>query len=89
MTDLPTLRQQIDECDAELIAVLARRMQLVKQVGEYKKHHQLPPLDETRWQQVQQKQQTKAAKLGLATTFTRDVFELIHTYALTLEAGND
>lgn len=89
MNELQKLREQIDQWDSELLVVLARRMELVKQVGEYKKQQQLPPLDQDRWASVQQERGEQAEQLGLDTAFTYELFELIHTHALQVEAKDE
>lgn len=45
---LASLRAEIDECDKQIIELLARRFRLVRKVGEYKAIHSLPVLDEAR-----------------------------------------
>lgn len=86
---LEELRQKIDACDSELLALLAKRMNIVQKIGEYKKQHDLPPLDQTRWQQSRQNRLNQATDLGLSTDLIHDVFELIHLYSLKIEAKND
>ena len=45
---LDSLRAQIDECDGQIIELLARRFELVREIGIYKANHDLPVVDETR-----------------------------------------
>ena len=40
--DLTQCRQQIDEIDHELLRLFSERMNVVKQVANYKQQHQLP-----------------------------------------------
>ncbi len=47
-TSLASLRAEIDECDKQIIKLLARRFELVKKIGVYKAIHNLPVLDEAR-----------------------------------------
>ncbi len=46
--DMASLRAEIDECDRQIVKLLARRYGLVRKVGEYKAIHNLPILDEAR-----------------------------------------
>ena len=48
MNKLEQLRVSICEIDAELIALIAKRQQLVQQIGSYKKQHSLAVLDLSR-----------------------------------------
>jgi chorismate mutase/prephenate dehydratase len=50
--DLRTLRDGIDEVDAELTRLFERRMELARQVGEYKRERALPVTDPEREQEV-------------------------------------
>jgi len=45
---LEALRAEIDECDRQIIALLARRLDAVRQIGQYKAIHKLPVFDEAR-----------------------------------------
>ncbi len=83
--NLEELRTQIDRVDQQLIAALHQRMELVKQVGIFKKKHNLPPLDQKRWQAVLDSKQTLAEKKGLETSLVRDIYERIHQAALEVE----
>ncbi len=42
VAELTALRDQIDEVDKALLGLLARRLELVAQVGEVKSHYGLP-----------------------------------------------
>ncbi len=44
MDDLKALRQQIDEIDDQLMALLDKRFKLSKAVGIYKQQHNVPVL---------------------------------------------
>ena len=43
MKTLEELRHSIDVLDQELLKLIAERLELVKEVGQYKKEHQLTP----------------------------------------------
>jgi len=48
MKDLETLRKEIDSIDREVAALLSRRLDLVKEIGEVKKAQGLPVLNAAR-----------------------------------------
>ena len=50
--DLSTLRNQIDEIDSEILKLFIERMDVCRQVGEYKKTHDLPVMQGGREQQI-------------------------------------
>lgn len=80
------LRRLIDSLDAELLELFARRMEIIKEVGDYKKTHDLPALDEDRWVAMLKTRTEKAKRLGLSEDFMINLFELIHAYTLQIES---
>ena len=52
MSELDTLRSEIDEIDTQLTALFLRRMDVTARVGAYKQENGLPVLDEAREQEV-------------------------------------
>lgn len=49
MTDqLETLRQEIDSIDAQIFDLFEQRLTVAKQIGTYKKEHELSVLDSSR-----------------------------------------
>ncbi|MCE3234167.1 MAG: 3-deoxy-D-arabino-heptulosonate 7-phosphate synthase [Vampirovibrio sp.] len=87
--ELKALREQIDALDATLLETLAKRAQLVDQIGKYKKSRGLEPLDSTRWQQVLQTNIARAETLGICPEFVETLYHLIHEYSLHLESNSE
>lgn len=52
MEDLKDLRREIDAVDRQMVELFRRRMEITRQVGEYKAAHGLPVLDQARERQV-------------------------------------
>lgn len=52
MSELDDYRKQIDEIDARLVPLFLRRMEVARQVGEYKKAQNIPVLDSERERQL-------------------------------------
>ena len=53
--DLDIIRQEIDQIDQELVALLEKRMVCVGQIVEYKEQKGLPVLDQGREREVLEK----------------------------------
>ncbi len=83
--ELAKIRATIDDLDAQLIELLAQRMQHVRQAGIYKQAHALAALDETRWQKATVARLAQARELGLAEGLVQALYELIHRYTLQIE----
>jgi len=82
---LELYRKQIDEIDTQIIDLLAKRFEIVKKVGEYKKERNIPPLQPERWQQVLQTRKNLAKEKWLNPELIEKFWNLIHEEALKLE----
>ena len=76
--ELSLLRQQIDDCDHELLAVLARRMSVSREIGCYKKSHNLRVVQPARYQTLIKARLDEARTLGLSQEFTQRIMQAIH-----------
>ena len=74
--NLSELRKQIDECDNELIQTLAKRMRISREIGTYKKEHDMTILQTGRYNE--EKRGSQASLCGMDTEFAKKVFEAIH-----------
>lgn len=75
---LSQLRQQIDRLDDELFTVISKRMSVSKEIGQYKKEHNMPVLQSGRYYQILEKRIKEAEELGLDKDFMKKVLEAIH-----------
>lgn len=85
MKTLGELRKEIDEIDDELLQILAKRVNTVKQVGELKAAQGLPALDEKRYEELLKTIKEKAKNHSLSEDFVEKLFRTIHDYAVELE----
>ena len=76
--DLAGLRGEIDDIDAELLQLLARRMEVSVQIGEYKKEHNVTVVQMDRWKQVLDGLMASGQELGLSPVLINKVFEAVH-----------
>jgi chorismate mutase len=75
---LENLRARIDSIDHEIMEVLAQRMGIVKQIGQYKKENKVTALQINRWAQIMDDRSRLAEKLSLDDAFIKALFQLIH-----------
>jgi chorismate mutase len=75
---LTELRQQIDELDNEWLATLAKRMRVSREIGQYKKEHNMPVLQTHRYDEILDKRVAVAEELGMGAAFMKEVLEAIH-----------
>lgn len=76
--DLAELRGEIDDIDGELIQLLARRMEVSRQIGRYKKHNNVTVVQMDRWKKILSDHVTVGEDLGLSPDLITEVFEAIH-----------
>ena len=76
--NLSALRRQIDECDNSLLELLARRMRIAEEIGQYKKEHNMPILQSQRYDEIIQNRISQADRMGLDAEFMKTVLVAIH-----------
>lgn len=75
---LTMLRQQIDQIDNELIEILAKRMRISREIGQYKKEHSMQIVHTNRYDDILTTRVKLAEELGMSGNFMRTVIEAIH-----------
>lgn len=84
---LENWRKQIDALDKELLGIVAKRMEIVRKIGNHKKLKNLPALDEERWQEVLSSKLALGELLKLPKTLVEKIYTTIHEEALKIEKG--
>ncbi len=75
---LSQLRKQIDECDDNLIQELAKRMRIAREIGTYKKEHNITVLQTGRYSEILEKRGQQGEQCGMDAEFMKKIFEAIH-----------
>lgn len=83
--DLTCLREQIDKLDDELLELLARRMRISREIGKYKKDHDMPVLQTGRYGELLARRTEQAATLDMDPTFIRTVLQAIHEESVRVQ----
>ena len=76
--NLNELRRQIDECDNDLMDILAKRMRVCREIGTFKKEHNMTILQTGRYNEILDKRGAQGSLCGMDSDFVKQVFELIH-----------
>ena len=76
--NLSELRKQIDECDNNLIQELAKRMRIAREIGTYKKEHDMTILQTGRYNEIFEKRGSQVRSAALEFRVIKKVFEAIH-----------
>lgn len=72
------MRKQIDELDNQLMELLAKRMKVCREIGEYKKEHNMTVLQTSRYNEILNKRGAQGSLWGMAPDFIKTVFEAVH-----------
>lgn len=76
--NLSILRQQIDRLDNELIEILGKRMEVSRDIGQYKKEHRMQILQTSRYDDILNTRVKLAQQMGMSGEFMRTVYSAIH-----------
>lgn len=72
------LRKQIDDLDNTIMDVLAKRMRVCREIGQYKKEHNMTVLQAQRYNEILDKRGAQGALCGMDAEFIKKVYEAIH-----------
>ncbi|MDE6006805.1 MAG: bifunctional 3-deoxy-7-phosphoheptulonate synthase/chorismate mutase type II [Muribaculaceae bacterium] len=75
---LKACRDEIDGIDREIIALLSRRMDVAREIGEMKRRESIPVVQPDRYKALMEERIDDAARLNLSPEFLRRIFSIIH-----------
>jgi len=82
---LEMLRNRIDAIDNELLELLSSRVEIVKEIGKYKKENNVTALQVSRWSQLMENRVKVGSGLNLDDTFVKILFQLIHEDSVRMQ----
>ena len=71
-------RHEIDEIDSQLMDLLAKRMRVCRDIGQYKKEHNMTVLQTIRYSEILSKRGEQGTKSGMSSEFVTSIFGHIH-----------
>lgn len=75
---LNALRNQIDEIDNDLIELLSKRMRICREIGTYKKEHNMTVVQTGRYNEILDKRGAQGVLCGMDADFMKEIFQAIH-----------
>lgn len=75
---ITSLRSQIDELDNQLMELLAKRMRVCREIGQYKKEHNMTVLQTARYNEILDKRGAQGVLCGMDASFVKNIFEAVH-----------
>jgi len=76
--NLTELRRQIDGVDEQLLELLAKRMRISREIGVYKKEHNMPVLQSPRYNEILENRTKSGVALELSPDFVEKIMTYIH-----------
>ena len=82
---LAPLREEIDTVDHEMLSLLARRMELSRQIAGIKQEQGMTVYQSKRWDAVMEDRLRLGATLGLDADFIKELLEKIHAESVRVQ----
>jgi 3-deoxy-7-phosphoheptulonate synthase len=83
---LESRRSNIDRIDKYIMELLAERMEIVREIGDYKKENNLPILQRDRWNEILESRREFGERKALSAKFVRDIWQAIHKESISHQA---
>ena len=82
---LAELRREIDKLDNQLMSLLSKRMRVSREIGQYKKEHNMPVLQAQRYDEILNVRGAQAEELGINPEFVKTVLRAIHQESVRVQ----
>jgi len=79
------LRNRIDAADTELLETLSTRMEIVRQIGQYKKDNNVTAFQVGRFAELMEKRMKLGESLNLDRNFVQMLFQHIHEDSVRMQ----
>ncbi len=76
--DLSELRRQIDELDGAMLSLLSKRMRVSREIGTYKKEHNMPVLQTDRYEEILERRALDASVMEMDKKFIKSILAAVH-----------
>lgn len=84
---LEQLRKRIDKIDLDIVDLLSARMQIVEEIGLYKKENDITVLQIERWKEILKNMIAQAENSEVNIEFVKQVYQLIHEESIRLQTN--
>lgn len=78
-------RQMIDEIDEDILFLIAKRLDIVKQIAYFKKEKNVIAFQLSRWKEILKSRLSLAKELKLESNFTHQLLALLHEEAINIQ----
>ena len=84
--DINSLRVEVDQLDEQLWEIIGKRVDVAREIGEWKRAHGEPVMQPKRYQQVLDQCLEYGKRYGLSETLIRKVMEALHEESVRVES---
>jgi len=78
IAEIELLREQIDSVDNQMLELLAKRMDIIEKIGNYKKKNDIAVFQLRRWEKIISTRKDFGNSLGLNIEFIKKILQIIH-----------
>lgn len=82
LENIKVLRNQIDVLDDDLMKLLSKRFKIVREIGKYKKENNIPIVQSSRFDEINQIRAEQAHKIDVDPAFVRKLFATLQHEAI-------
>lgn len=86
MKDLQALRTEIDQIDQQLWEIIGKRVNVAREIGEWKRLHNVPVIQTQRFQEVLDHSRKLGEQYGLSDEVVREITEALHKESVRVES---
>ena len=86
MKELSSLRSEIDQLDKQLWDIIAQRVDVAREIGEWKRAHGEQIVQPERFEQVINRCLAQGQQHGLSEKLIREVMEALHKESVRVES---
>lgn len=82
---LEDLRKQIDQIDEQIFETISKRMRVSKEIGVYKKEHNLSVVQASRYDDLLSNRIANGERLGMSANFVKSFIEAVHEESVRIQ----
>ena len=86
MKELSSLRAEIDHLDEQLWEIIGKRVDVARQIGEWKHQHNEPIVQAQRYHEVLEHCRTVGLQYGLSDKVINEVMAALHKESIRVES---
>ncbi len=82
LNELENLRFQIDSLDFQMLELLAKRMEIIKKIGDFKNNNNISIFQLERWNEIKKNRIKAGVELNLDEKIIKKILQIIHSYSI-------